>query len=281
MNLREYANPGPWCCRSFQERFSQCRRGCDATGWPELNESIHWVGASKSSFFRAIHHFNFLAETVVSDLKAGAYLGRNQHVRIWSAGCSTGEEAYSIAISLLEALREVPGGATPIYRPGGWQIEVVASDVDSESLATAAEGIYSEDALAAMPDDTKKRYFLRGRGETTGQVRVKQGLAGLVHFHRVDLEDIEWTITGPFDVIFFRNGLASMPRQARELCLRTMLLYLNPHGYLMLDPLDPVPWLQDAVLTIGNGIYQLRPHGKARYKGRERRENSRQRRRPE
>jgi chemotaxis protein methyltransferase CheR len=234
-----------------------------------LNESIHWVSADNPSFFRGIYHFNFLAETVVSDLKAGAFLGRIQHVRIWSAACCTGEEAYSIAISLLEAFRA--GSESPGYDPGGWRVEVVASDADPEALAVAEEGIYTEKSLAAVPAEIKKRHFLRGRGDMTGHVRVKQGLANLVHFQRVDLDGIEWAIKGPFDAIFLRHGLVSMHPRTQELCLRTMLLYLNPHGYLMLDPSDHVPWLGDAVLPLGNGIYQLRPHGKARYTGRERR----------
>jgi chemotaxis protein methyltransferase CheR len=238
-----------------------------------LNESIHWVSTDNPVFFRGISHFNFISETMVSDLKAGAAVGRTRHVRIWSAACCTGEEAYSIAISLLEAFRA--SSESPAYEAGGWRIEVVASDVDPEALATAEEGIYSEESLAALPAEVKKRYFLRGRGDMTGRVRAKQGRADLVHFQRVDLEGTEWAIKGPFDAIFLRYGLISMHPQTQELCLRTMLLHLNPHGYLFLDPSGHVPWLRDAALPIGNGIYQLRPRGKARYTGNERRRSAR------
>lgn len=223
-----------------------------------------------------MHHFNFLAETVVSDLKAGASLGRSQHVRIWSAACSTGEESYSIAISLLEAFRDGPSTETPVYQPGGWRIEVVASDIDPVALATAAQRIYNEDSLAGVPLAVKKRYFLRGTGDTIGRVRVKEGLAELVHFQRVDLNDSNWAaVEGQFDVIFFRKALIYLNQETQERFLRKMLHYLKPHGYLILGHSDDVPWLRNAALPIGHTIRQLRPHGRASYTGKQRRRNPR------
>ncbi len=244
-------------------------------------EIIDCVPTSEASFFREIYHFRFLAETLVSDLKAGASLGRRQHVRVWSAACFTGEEPYSIAISLLEALRDGPSDAPGIYQPSGWHIEVFASDIDPVALATASEGIYHEDALADVPAETKKRYFLRGRGDMAGRLRVKQGLADLVQFRCVELEEVDWAVEGTFDVIFFRGALSSFHREAQELCLRRMLGYLNPHGYLILGISERVPWLRNAVSPLGNGIHQLRPNGMAKYQGTERRTYPRKRRTPE
>ena len=189
-----------------------------------------------------MRHFNFLAETVVSDLKAGASIGRAQQVRVWSAACSTGEEAYSIAITLVDALRDLPGG---------WQIEVVASDTDSEALATAGEGVYDEKALDGLPPETRKRHFLRGMGETAGRVRVNHSLSERVRFQSVDLNGEDWAVEGSFNVIFFRLGLLSLHRDRQEPCLRAMLRYLNPHGYLILDPSDRLPWLKDVVSPVG------------------------------
>jgi chemotaxis protein methyltransferase CheR len=250
-------------------------------GRNKLNETFHDVGVNASSFFQEMHHFTFLSETLVSDLKAGASLGRTRQVRLWSAACSTGEEAYSIAISLLEGFRDASKPEEAISQPDGWHIEVVASDIDPAMLAVAEERIYNEDALATIPPEGKKRYFLRGRGDMTGRARVKKDVADLVHFRRIDLEASDWPVEGLFDVIFFRNALNYLERQTQELLLRRMLRYLSPHGYLILGHSESVPWLKDAVLPAGNTIYQLRPHGTAKYAGKERRTQPRRQRKLE
>jgi chemotaxis protein methyltransferase CheR len=245
-----------------------------------LSEIFRCIPSPAALFFQEMHHLQFLAEAITSDLKAGASLGRARHVRIWSAACATGEEAYSIAISLLEALDDSPTPASEVlptrgWQPGGWKIEVVASDADSAMLAAASEGVYEEACLRDVPEDLKKRYFLRGRGDMTGRVRVKQGLSELVQFQSVHLEERPWPVKGPFDAIFLRNFVTALHPETQETILRDILRYLQPHAYLILGSSEQVPWLKDAVQSIGRGIYQLRPHGRAKYAGRERRTPSR------
>ena len=238
-------------------------------GAKKLSEIIHDAGVDTISFFQEMQPFTFLSETLVSDLKAGASIGRARHVRLWSAACATGEEPYSIAISLLEGFRDASSSEEAIAPPDGWQIEVVASDIEPAMLTIAEERTYSENAVATIPAEGKKRYFLRGKGEMAGRVRVKKGVADLVHFQQIDLDGGDWPVEGPFDVIFFRNVLTHFERETQELFLRRMLGYLAPHGYLILGDSESVPWLADAVLPAGKGIYQLRPHGKAMYLGEE------------
>lgn len=237
----------------------------------DLGEIRDLLTTNQPCFFEEIDHFHFLSKTVVSDLKAGASLGRKQHIRIWSAACSAGEEPYSIAISLLEALRGPSDAESPIFQPHGWHIEVVASDADTAVLATAADGIYRERSLAEVSLAVRKRYFLRGRESMAGCVRVRKGLADLVHFQDFSLTDHHWPLEGRFDVVFFRNALLHFEQETQELLLRRMLQHLQPHGYLILGQSERLPGLRDAVLPIGNGIYQLRPHGMAKYTGNERR----------
>jgi chemotaxis protein methyltransferase CheR len=104
-----------------------------------------------------------------------------------------------------------------------------------------------------------------------GRARVKKGVADLVHFQQIDLAASDWPVEGPFDVIFFRNALTYLEQETQEPLLRRMLGYLSPHGYLRLGHSESVPWLKDAVLPAGKTIYQLRPHGTAKYAGKERR----------
>jgi chemotaxis protein methyltransferase CheR len=249
-------------------------------GGQELAEIINCVTTNKTSFFREMHHFDFLSQTLVPALLAGALLGRKRSIRIWSAACSTGEEPYSIAISLLDALKTghasvVPSLGQPQSPPGGWQIEVVASDIDTVVLATAAQGIYDQESLKDVPLAMQTRYFLRGKGDMSGQVRVKKVLAQLVKFERLNLMDDRWMIDGLFDVIFFRNALIYFNRETQETFLRKMLRYLKPRGYLILGHSEHVPWLNDSVEALSNTIHQLRAEKRPPYTGVERRHRPR------
>jgi chemotaxis protein methyltransferase CheR len=251
-------------------------------GGKELAEIINCVTTNKTSFFREMHHFDFLMQTLVPDLVAGAVLGRARSIRIWSAACSTGEEPYSIAISLLEALKtaHVRGSVAaspgqPLSPPGGWQIEVVASDIDTVVLATAAEGIYDRESLEDVPSVMQTKYFLRGKGNMSGQVRVKKEVAQLVKLQRINLMDSQWPLEGKFDAIFFRNALIYFTRETQEVFLRKMLGYLKPRGYLILGHSEHVPWLNDSVEAQSNTIHQLRAQKRPPYTGPERRRRPR------
>jgi len=234
-------------------------------GGRELAEMINCVTTNKTSFFREKHHFDFLAKTLVPQVEAGALQGRPRSIRIWSAACSTGEEPYSIAVSLLEALKparapaSVPAGPIqPVTSPGGWQIEVVASDIDTTVLATAAEGIYDEECLGDIPAGIQNKYFLRGKEDMSGRVRVKKDLGRLIKFHRINLIDSQWALEGLFDAIFFRNALIYFNQDTQEIFLRKMLRYLKPGGYLILGHSEHVPWLNDAAEALGHTIHRLR-----------------------
>jgi chemotaxis protein methyltransferase CheR len=250
-------------------------------GGKELAEIINCVTTNKTSFFREIHHFDFLTQKLVPDLVAAATRGRAKSVRIWSAACSTGEEPYSIAIAVLDALRaaHVPGSIPPALGvappPGGWQVEVVASDIDTVVLATAAQGIYDQDSLADVPQPMQTKYFLRGKGNMAGQVRVKKEIAQLVQFQRINLMDSQWPLEGKFDVIFFRNALIYFNRETQEAFLRKMLGYLKPRGFLILGHSEQVPWLNDSVEALNNTIHQLRAQKRPAYAGPDRRRRQR------
>jgi chemotaxis protein methyltransferase CheR len=249
----------------------------------ELAEIINCVTTNKTSFFREMHHFEFLMRTLVPELMAGAAVGRERSIRIWSAACSTGEEPYSIAISLLEALKTghvsgsvAPGPGQSLSPSGGWRIEVVASDIDTVVLATAAQGIYDRESLEDVPAVMQNKYFLRGKGNMIGQVRVKKEVAQLVKFQRINLMDPQWALEGKFDVIFFRNALIYFNRETQEAFLRKMLGYLKSRGHLILGHSEHVPWLNDSVEALSNTIHQLRAQKRPPYTGPERRRRPRQ-----
>jgi chemotaxis protein methyltransferase CheR len=226
----------------------------------ELGELINCVTTNKTAFFREPHHFRFLSETLVPETMARArgegngtsQSGSKSGIRIWSAACSTGEEPYSIAITLLEAQSRWhwPGAASAM--------RIIASDIDTSVLEKAAQGIYTADEVEEVDSVLLKKYFLRGTEEMAGQVRVKKQVAALTEFQRINLMDRAWPISGPFDAIFFRNALIYFRQETQDLFLRRMVRYLRPGGYLILGHSEHIPWMQDVLEPLQQTIYRVR-----------------------
>ena len=239
----------------------------------EIRELINCVTTNKTSFFRERHHFDFLATTIVPELQSAALSGGTRSVRIWSAASSTGEEAYSIAVTLLEKL--YPNGlpassisprngaartafAGAATSPNSWRIEIVASDIDTKVLATAQRAVYDLDALTSMAPSMQKKYFLRGKDDMQGKVKVKAEVARLVQFKRINLMDAQWPIEGVFDAIFFRNALIYFNPETQDRFLRKMVRHLKPRGYLFLGNAEHIPWLHGVLEPLKQTMYRLR-----------------------
>ncbi len=235
----------------------------------EIRQLINCVTTNKTSFFREKHHFDYLADTIVPAIQAAALRGGSRNIRIWSAACSTGEEPYSIAITLLESLQRIYDRSAPKYKAPSthpaasrsYSIEVVASDIDTAVLSTATRAIYSQDSLATIPRQIWGRYFLRGKDEMVRQVKVKPEVARLVGFQRINLMDSQWPLEGLFDVIFFRNALIYFQRKTQEMFLRKMIRYLKPAGHLFLGNAEHIPWMNDVLMPLNRTMYRLRENG--------------------
>lgn len=234
----------------------------------EMRELINCITTNKTSFFRERHHFDYLAGSVVPEIQSAVQKGGPRKVRVWSACCSSGQEPYSVAITLMEALRKVPFGAAsslarasssnPALSTGSWKIEVVASDIDTAVLQTAAHGVYRAEDLEGVGEAQQKQYFLRGKDDMAGFVKVKPEVARLVEFRRINLMDPKWPIEGPFDVIFFRNALIYFNQETQDTFLRRMARYLKPRGYLFLGNSEHIPWLQDVYAPLRQTMYRLK-----------------------
>ena len=221
-------------------------------GGQELSELINCVTTNKTAFFREGHHFRFLAERLAPEALAHSRRAGDRHaLRIWSAACSTGEEPYSIAITLLEA-RDRSAGLR------GWGLGVVASDIDTAVLETARRGVYPEDEVGEMEASLRKKYFLRGREEMAGSVKVKPQVAAQVDFRRINLMDKAWPLEETFDAIFFRNALIYFRQETQDLFLRRMIRHLRPQGYLFLGHSEHIPWLHDVLEPLQKTVYRLR-----------------------
>ncbi|HEX4500746.1 MAG TPA: protein-glutamate O-methyltransferase CheR [Scandinavium sp.] len=178
----------------------------------EWQAFINSLTTNLTAFFREAHHFPTLAEH--AKRRQGEY-------RVWSAAASTGEEPYSIAITLADTLGTAPGR---------WK--VFASDIDTEVLNKAQSGVYRQDELKTMSPLQLQHYFMRGTGPHSGLVRVRQELSNYVDFSPVNLLDKVYNVPGPFDAIFCRNVMIYFDKTTQQEILRRFVHLLKPDGLL-------------------------------------------------
>jgi chemotaxis protein methyltransferase CheR len=217
----------------------------------ELGRFINAITTNKTDFFREPHHFTYLADQWLPAVKARAARDGNRTLRIWSAGCSTGEEPYTIAMTLREAL----GPAA------GWDVKILASDLDTDVLAHAERGIYTDEQTAPIPSAMLARHFMRGRGDRAGHVRVRPELASMITFRRINLMDARWPIRSPLDVVFCRNTLIYFDAPTQQRTLERFLGLLQDGGLLILGHSESVHGLLDRITRLGHTIFRRDPSG--------------------
>ena len=219
----------------------------DETG-AERVQMINCLTTNKTEFFREAHHFACLRTQVLPWVQQRFIPGTQKRLRLWCAGCSTGEEAYSLAISVREEMGRLKN----------WDIRILASDIDTNVLATAAEGLYSVDSMSHVPAEFHRKYFLSGRGEYQGSMRARPELRELITFRRINFIDDPWMIHTKFDAIFCRNVLIYFDRETqRRLCER-FVTYLHSGGYLFLGHSESLVGLTERFLPLRGTTYRLR-----------------------
>jgi len=200
----------------------------------ELRMLVDLVSVRETRFFRGKGPFDALRSEIVPEVLERIKLSGNtgRHLHAWSAGCSTGEEAYSIAITLLEATRE----SYPV------PVRVVGTDISMTALSTAARGVYHQDALGELDADLLRRYFTRvspGRGTRADEAYFKVGeaLASCVRFYEHNLAAFPYPrhLDG-FDIILCRNVLIYFSESLAERVIQELASRLNQGGYLIVDP---------------------------------------------
>ncbi|NDY95337.1 CheR family methyltransferase [Wenzhouxiangella limi] len=194
-----------------------------------------------TAFFREIHHFEYLTTQFLPSLR-----GRGlRRIRAWSAGCSSGEEAYSIAITLMEGLGDEKG----------WDIGVLATDLDFNMIRFAREGVYPLERVGRLPPEQLKRWFLRGGGSQDGRVMVRPELKRIVRVMPLNLLE-EWPMSGPFDVIFCRNVFIYFDRDVKARIVDRYAELLPVGGLLFIGHSESLHGLTDRFELIGGTIYR-------------------------
>lgn len=212
-------------------------------GSADNEEFEHFVNAlttNLTAFFREPRHFEFLESTLVPQLvrqKTG------REIRIWSAGCSTGEEPYSIAMSVLSVL------------PKDWSVRILATDLDSTVVAHAQSGIYSADRVNGVSPARLKGNFLKGKGEHQDKVRVSPGLSQHIVFRSLNLLE-EWPFRKPFDIIFCRNVVIYFDKTTQAGLFNRFADVLSPAGHLFVGHSETLYKVTDRFTLLGNTIYR-------------------------
>ncbi len=214
----------------------------------ERLQMVNCITTNKTDFFRESHHFDFLRDQVFPELRERALQGGPRRLRIWSAACSSGEEPYTIALTVRE---EFPAHC-------GWDIRILASDIDTDILHRAERGVYTMERLAGMPEPFRRKYFLRGKGKWEGSVRVRPELQELVTFRRINFMDPTWPIHTRFDVIFCRNVIIYFDRETQRRLFERLRRYLHEDGYLMVGHSESLHWLADLFVPLRGTIYRPR-----------------------
>lgn len=203
----------------------------------EWQAFINALTTNLTAFFREAHHFPILAEHARS---------RPNGYSVWSTAASTGQEPYSIAITLNEVLGRKATG-TPVW----------ASDIDTQVLEKAAAGVYRQEDLSSMTPDQRQRYFLRGTGPQAGMVRVRPELAAQVHFQQLNLLAPEWALPGQFDAIFCRNIMIYFDKATQESILRRFVSFLKPGGLMFAGHSENFSQLSQDFYLRGQTVYGL------------------------
>jgi chemotaxis protein methyltransferase CheR len=184
----------------------------------EIVPLIDVVTTNKTDFFREPRHFDFLVEKALPDLASLDRGGRP--LLVWSAGCSTGEEPYTLAVVLSEYALAHPG----------FRFRILATDISTNVLAKAEMGVYSKDVVSPVSSVLQRKYFMRGRDSNSQRVRVVPELRRLIEFRRLNFMDTDYGVPEKADAIFCRNVIIYFDRPAQERILRKLSHHLVPRG---------------------------------------------------
>lgn len=214
-------------------------------GVEERRNMISALTTNVTHFFREQHHFDMLRTTVLPPLLERARAG--ERVRVWSAGCSSGQEAYSIAM----IIAELAGNLAQL------DVRILATDIDPQMIAQGHQAIYDRGLLSDIPEPLRRRYF-----ESTPQgERIVDTLRGMVSFRELNLHDL-WPMRGQFDIIFCRNVVIYFDAPTQERLWNRFEKALSPGGWLFVGHSERVPLRPGGALkTAGITTYRLEPTG--------------------
>ncbi len=217
---------------SFREYLSWLESS-DGDEWQEF---VNALTTNLTSFFREAHHFDIFKDYLRSQVRSSPW-------RVWCSAASTGEEPFSIAIAALEALGSL------------MNFELIASDIDSKVLDTAARGVYRVDSLSGVDSSRLKQYFLRGKDSNSGLIKVRPEIVTAIKFSKVNLINTDWPFREPFDVVFCRNVMIYFDAKTQRRVLESIHRVMKPDGLLFVGHAENFTSSRDLFILKGKTVY--------------------------
>ncbi|MGP9764780.1 CheR family methyltransferase [Halomonas sp. AOP13-D3-9] len=218
----------------FTDYLVRLERQPEAKEWEAFTNALT---TNLTAFFREAHHFPLLAEHIKN---------KPDPVTIWCSAASTGEEPYSLAMTLLETL-----GAKAS------QAKVIATDIDTDALARARAGVYPLEQVRKLDETRVKRFFQKGTGNHAGFARVRPEVSALVEFLPLNLLAPQWSIKGPFDAVFCRNIMIYFDKDTQSKILKRFAPLMKPDGLLFAGHSENFSYISDAFKLRGQTVYNL------------------------
>lgn len=209
----------------------------------ELEQFSNMITTNLTSFFRESHHFDYLRLNVMPELMKAR--SGTKRINIWSAGCSTGEEPYSIAMTLLEGIPNIKS----------WNIKVHATDIDSQVVSHAAKGVYELDKVRGIPGNFMERFFMKGVGQNSGFAKVKKEVSDLIEFSQLNLMNT-WPFDAPIDVIFCRNVVIYFDQDTQKKLFSRFSDALADDGRLFVGHSEALYKVTDRFDLLGKTVYR-------------------------
>ena len=223
--------------KSFQDYLQRVERDQSE----EWDAFINALTTNLTAFFREPHHFPLLRDHVLSL--------RKRPLRLWCSAASTGEEPYTMAMTMVDAFGS--------FKP---PVQIIATDIDTNVLSKAQAGIYPLDRVEKLPPETLKRFFLKGSGNNAGYVQVRKELRDLISFRQLNLLDAHWPVSGLFDVIFCRNVMIYFDKDTQYKILKRFAPMLEAHGLLFAGHSESLHHAADFFKLRGKTVYELASH---------------------
>jgi chemotaxis protein methyltransferase CheR len=221
----------------------------DADG-QELVEMINAITTNKTSFFREEYHFTYLKNELFPLLKRQAQNNYSRNINIWSAGCSTGEEPYTIAMALAEYFPE----------NSGLKVNILATDIDTNVLKKASDGVYPMEHSSQIPKSLLLKYFNKGSGDNSGYFRATDRLRNMITFQKLNLLAASWPHKCKFDIIFCRNVIIYFDKATQHKLVQRFQDNLTQDGHLMLGHSESLHGHNTSLTNIGKNIYRNATH---------------------
>lgn len=213
------------------------------------SEFIHFldsVSTNLTYFFRESQHFEFLEQVALPELIEKKRKNRESRIRIWSAGCSTGEEPYSLAMCVLALLPDMPK----------WDFRILATDISTRALEAASNGIYSDDKVQKIPPALRQLNFRKiSNGNGKAEYEIAPHLKRIITFHRLNLKD-HYPFKGSFDFIFCRNVMIYFDKKTQEELVNKMASFLSPGGFLFVGHSESLTGLAHKLTYVRPAVYR-------------------------